>query len=107
MTAARRPGRVLAIGLGVYASAVFAVMWLGFAVALLWQPDLIEDAWQALRSLAPLPQVVAWILFLPIAVGLWAWTSDLPALVLVAVGAGLVVWTLAALGSLARNLRSR
>jgi hypothetical protein len=106
MTTTRRPGRVVAIGLGVYASAVLAVMWLGFGVALLWQPDLPDQAWLALRSLPAVPQVVAWLLFLPAAVGLWAWTSDLPGLVVVAIGAGLIVWSLAAFGSLARTLRT-
>jgi hypothetical protein len=97
---------VAAIGLGVYASAVLAAMWLALAVSLLGQPDLPDQAWQALRSLPAVPQVVAWLLFLPAAVGLWAWASDLPGLVVAAVGAGLIVWTLAAFGSLARTLRT-
>jgi hypothetical protein len=100
-------GRWLQLGLGVYATAVFAVMWVGFALALISQPDSLDEAWQSLRGLPPVPQVAAWILFLPIAVGLWAWTSDLHPAVAAAVVVGLVLWTLAAVSGLIRAVARR
>jgi len=65
------------------------------------------DAWAWLNGLEPIARITAWILFLPIAIGLWAWNARLPAPVFAAVAVGLVAWTLVAVGSLARAVRRR
>ena len=105
MTARSRSAR-LATGLGVYATAVLVVMWVGFAIALVSDPDLLDQAWRSLRELPVVPQVLAWVLLLPAAIGLWAWTADLPTLAGLAVVAGLVGWTLVAVRSFVRSLRA-
>ena len=53
-------------------SAIFTVLWVGFAVGLATGGDLLIDAWAWLTGLEPVAAVDAWILVLPIAVGLWA-----------------------------------
>jgi hypothetical protein len=103
----RTRDRRLQLVLGTYAVAVFALLWVGFAVGLVSGGQAFTDAWAWLNGLEPIARIPAWILFLPIAVGLWAWDAGLPAAVLAAVAVGLVAWTLVAVGSLARAVRRR
>lgn len=86
---------------------VFAVLWVGFALGLIAGGQAFADAWAWLNGLEPVARIAAWVLFLPIAVGLWAWNAALPAPVLAAVALGLVAWTLVAGGSLVRATRRR
>jgi len=104
----RRPvGRALEIALSLYGAAIFTVLWVGFAVGLATGGDLLVDAWAWLTALGPVAAVVAWILFLPIAVGLWAWNAVGSALVTGAVAAGLVAWTVVMASGLVRTFRRR
>jgi hypothetical protein len=99
--------RRLELILAVYAAIVLAIAWAGLAIALTVDPGLPESAWTWLTGTPVAAQVVLWILFLPITVGLWIWTSDVPAVIPLAYGAGLVLWTLTALRSLWRAGRPR
>lgn len=87
--------------------AVFVVLWAGLAYSLLVDPSLPDRVWAWLRGLETIPQAVVWIAILPIAVGLWAWTSSGPPLVVTLVVLGMVAWTLVAVGGLLRVVRSR
>lgn len=99
---ARSPGRlVVAVG----AFGIFVVMWIGFAYALMVDPELLDEAWQWLRELPAPVQVVVWILILPIAVGLWIWESSWSPIVGLLLAAGMVGWTLVAVDGLRRALR--
>jgi hypothetical protein len=106
-TPRRRVGRALEVALGLYAAAVFSVLWIGFAVGLATGGGLLVDAWAWLTGLEPVAAVLAWILLLPIAVGLWAWNAVGSPLVMGAVAVGLVAWTLVAVSGLVRTLRRR
>ncbi len=75
----RTRDRRLQLVLGTYAVAVFALLWVGFAVGLVSGGQAFADAWAWLNGLEPVARIAAWILFLPIAVGLWAWNATLPA----------------------------
>ena len=86
---------------------VFAVLWIGFALGLIAGGQVFADAWAWLDALEPAARIAVWVLFLPIAVGLWAWNAELPAPVFAAVLVGLVAWTLVAVGSLVRAVRRR
>jgi hypothetical protein len=99
--------RRLQVALGTYAVVVFAVLWVGFAVGLVSSGQAFADAWGWLNGLEPVARIAAWILFLPIAIGLWAWNADLPAPAFAAVYAGLVAWTLVAVVGLVRAVRRR
>ena len=103
----RSSNRRLQLVLGTYAVLVFAVLWVGLAVGLIAGGQAFADAWTWLNSLVPVARITAWILFLPIAIGLWAWNAGLPAPVFAAVVVGLIAWTLVAVGSLARAVRRR
>jgi hypothetical protein len=103
----RSIGRLLELGLSLYAAGVFGVFWVGLAVDLSTRTGLIDDAWSWLSTLEPIPAALVWVLVLPIAVGLWAAHADLPPVVAGLVGLGIVLWTITALSSLVRAFRSR
>ncbi len=102
-----RAGRAFEIGLSLYGIAIFTVLWVGFAVGLATGGDLLIDAWAWLTGLAPVAAVIAWIVFLPIAVGLWAWNAVGSSLVIGVVVIGLVAWTLVMASGAVRTFRRR
>lgn len=103
----RRIGRVLELLVGLYGAAIFAVLWIGFAVGLAAGGAVFVEAWAWLTGLEPFAAIVAWVLLLPIAVGLWAWNAVGSPLVTGMILAGLVAWTFLAVAGLARTLRRR
>jgi hypothetical protein len=102
-----RAGRAFEIALSLYGIAIFTVLWVGFAVGLATGGDLLIDAWAWLTGLAPVAAVTAWILLLPIVVGLWAWNAVGSAPVIGAVAVGLVAWTLVMASGALRTFRRR
>lgn len=73
---------------------VFAALWIGFGGLLLRRRSSLDDAWLRLRAL-PLPvQGLAWLLFLPVLVGLAVWRTAWPLVTRLAVIAGLAGWNL-------------
>ncbi len=103
----RTRNQTLQLVLGTWAVLVFAALWVGFALGLVAGDQTFADAWAWLNGLEPLARIAAWILFLPITIGLWAWNAGLPAPLFAIVVAGLVAWTLVAVGSLVRAVRRR
>jgi hypothetical protein len=96
---------VVEIVLSTYAVLVFAILWIGVAIGIADGGRLLTDAWTRLTGLEVVAQVALWILFLPIAVLLWAWNSGLAAPFAWVVALGLLTWTLVALAGLARAFR--
>jgi hypothetical protein len=100
-------GRAVEVGLGLYGAVTFTALWVGLAVGVATGGTLLVDAWAWLTGLEPIRAAAAWILVLPIAVGLWAWNAAGSPLVIGAVLAGLVAWTALAVSGLIRAFRSR
>jgi hypothetical protein len=99
-----RWARWLQIGLSVYATALFAALWIAFVVA---ETTTLDRAWQWLTDL-PLPlEVIAWILVLPAAFWLWLRQANLEPFWEVAAITALLAWTFLALGGLVRGVRQR
>jgi len=101
---AHRPGiadRFFALG----AFAMFVVLWVGFAIALRGDREILDTTWTWLRGLPDPIQVVTWVVFLPMAVGLWIWESTWPPVVSVLLAGGMVAWTLVAVAGLGRAFR--
>jgi hypothetical protein len=96
-------GRAFDVGLSLYGAAVFTVLWGGLLVAVATGGTLLEDAWAWLTGLDTVGAVVAWILLLPIAVGLWAWNEAGSLLVQGVVLVGLTAWTVLVVRGLART----
>jgi hypothetical protein len=90
--------------LSTYAFVVFVILWIGFAVALVVNREWMDLLWDWVRALPSLAEIIVWVIFLPIMVGLWIWESSWAALVRLLAFAGIVVWTLLAVSSFVRPL---
>ena len=88
-----------------YAIAIFVVLWVGFASALIVNREWLDILWYSVRELPLVAEIIVWVLFLPIMVGLWIWESSWPAFVRLLGFAGIVAWTLVAVASLFRSAR--
>jgi ABC-type amino acid transport system permease subunit len=74
--------------------AIFALIWVGFGAALVLSQGSVDQAWQAIRALPLIVQLIVWVLFLPVMVGLWAWETTWPLLVRLLVVIGVAGWNL-------------
>ena len=73
---------------------IFAIVWVAFGAALVLSQGSVDQAWAAIRAL-PLPvQLLVWLLFLPVMIGLWAWEQAWPLLVRLPLVIGIGVWNL-------------
>ena len=73
--------------------AAFTVLWIAFVVALAFSPGTLDDVWHAGRRRALVIQAVAWLLFLPIMIGLWIWERPWPVPIRVVLASALGAWT--------------
>lgn len=76
------------------AFVAFVVLWGAFAVALVFAQGSLDAAWDWIRSLPLMIQLVVWLLFLPVVAGLWVWHTDWSLILRVAAVAGLAIVTL-------------
>ena len=74
--------------------ALFAVVWIAVAVGLVWSAGTVDEAWRAIRALPLVVQAIAWLLFLPVMVGLWVWETSWPFVVRLVLLAGVAGWNL-------------
>ena len=74
--------------------AAFAFVWIAFAAGLIWSQGTVDQAWQSIRDLPLIVQVVVWVLFLPVMVGLWVWETSWPLVVRLIVVIGIAGWNL-------------
>ena len=91
--------------LSTYAIVIFAMLWVGFAIALVVNREWLDLLWNWVQALPSVAEIIVWVLFLPIMVGLWIWESPWPDLVRLLAFAGIVVWTLLAVSSFLRAVR--
>lgn len=75
--------------------AIFALLWVGFAVALVWSQGSLDAAWDWLRGLPLIIQAIVWVLFLPVTLGLWVWETAWPLAIRLVLVAGVAAWNLA------------
>jgi hypothetical protein len=74
--------------------AIFAVMWIAFAVGLIFSHGSVDQAWQTIRGLPLIVQIVVWVLFLPVMIGLWVWETTWPLIVRLVLVVGIGGWNL-------------
>jgi len=91
--------------MSTFAIAIFALLWIGFAIALAVDRTWLDALWNWVRALPTLVEIIVWVVFLPVLVGLWTWESSWPAFVRLLATAGLLGWTLLAVSSFIRALR--
>jgi hypothetical protein len=73
---------------------VFAAAWIVFGAALIFSQGSVDQAWQAIRDLPLVVQVVVWLLFLPVVGGLWIWETSWPLIVRLVLVLGVAGWNL-------------
>jgi len=72
----------------------FLVLWIVVGAGIVWSQGSVDQAWQAIRALPLLLQLVVWLLFLPVMAGVWIWETTWPLLVRIVLVAGLAGWNL-------------
>jgi hypothetical protein len=89
--------------LTIYSLVVFAILWVGLAFTMIVNPALLDQIWNWVRALPLLQEIIAWVLFLPIMVGLWIRESSWPMIFRWLATAGLVGWTLLPVSNLIKG----
>ena len=74
--------------------ALFALMWVAFGVALVGSQGSLDAAWQAVRDLPLIIQIIVWVLFLPVMIGLWIWETSWPLIVRLVLIVSVAGWNL-------------
>jgi hypothetical protein len=73
---------------------IFAGLWAAFGFALVRDRARLDEAWLRIRRL-PLPvQAIAWLLFMPVLVGLVVWRSRWPLTGRLVTIGGVAAWSL-------------
>jgi hypothetical protein len=105
MRASSTWSRTFSRALSIYAIVIFILLWIGFATALVVDRGWLDLLWNWVRALPPVAEIIVWILFLPIIVGLWIWESSWSDLLRLLGSAGIVGWTILAVSSFLRAFR--
>ena len=88
-----------------YSVVILAILWVGFAIALVVNREWLDLIWNWVQALPSVAKIIVWLLFLPGMVGLWIWESSWPDLVRLLAFAGIVGWTLVAVFNFIRAMR--
>ena len=80
--------------INITAFSILTLLWLAFAAALVFNPDLLTTTWQTLRGWSLLVQGVVWLLALPVTIGLWIWQTSWPLVLRLVLVVGLAWVTL-------------
>jgi len=67
--------------LSTYAVVIFTILWIGFVIALVTNHDWLDSIWNWVQALPTVTEIIIWVFFLPIMVGLWIWESSWSTLV--------------------------
>jgi hypothetical protein len=73
---------------------VFATLWAAFAIALVRQPDRVDAVWRRLRSWPLVVQAAAWLLLLPVLLGIVVWRTTWPTVARLVIVGGIALWNL-------------
>jgi hypothetical protein len=76
---------------------VFVGLWGVFYISPLLSSDFLDEVWNQIGTLALPFQVIIWLLFFPLMVGLWIWQATWPVVVRVALITGISWITIGAL----------
>jgi hypothetical protein len=60
----------------IFVFTLFTMLWLAFAAVFLFRRDMLKQTWQSIRRLPLLAQLLLWLLFLPVMLGLWIWQTS-------------------------------
>ncbi len=89
----------------IYANLIFMVLWVGFIIALVANPEWLDVLWNWVQALPMVPKILIWMFLLPIMVGLWVWESPWSIFGHLVGFTGIVAWTLVSVANLFRVFR--
>lgn len=76
----------------IFVFVVFTLLWVAFVVVLLFRREALNQIWQRIRRLPLLVQLLLWLLFLPVMLGLWIWQTSWPLWLRLLLVVGLAWW---------------
>lgn len=76
----------------IFVFTVFTLLWFAFLAALIFKRETLTNIWRSIRKLPLLIQLILWLLFLPVMVGLWIWNTSWPLWLRLVLVAGLAWW---------------
>ena len=76
----------------IFVFILFTLLWLAFIAALIFRREMLKNTWQRIRSLPLLVQLILWLLFLPVMLGLWIWQTSWPLWLRLLLVVGLAWW---------------
>jgi hypothetical protein len=79
--------------ISIIAFTILTLLWLGFGAALLFDRELLPNAWRMFRSQNILLQLFIVLLVLPVVLGLWIWQTRWPVWVRLVLVVGLAWMT--------------
>ena len=88
-----------------YAFLAFAILWVGFAIALIVNPEWLDALWNWVGALPSLFRILAWVFLTPIMTALWIWESSWAVIFRLLGFAGIVGWTALAVSSFLKAWR--
>ena len=91
--------------MSIYANVIFAILWIGFVLALIVNQQWLDNLWNWVQALPSLPRITVWVIFLPVLVGLWIWEASWPILGQLVGFTSIVAWTLLAVSGLIKAFR--
>jgi hypothetical protein len=71
---------------------LFTVLWLVLLAAIALAPAAVDELWASLRRGPLVIQAILWLLFLPIAIGLWIWRRPWAPLIRLTLVVTLAAW---------------
>ena len=88
-----------------YAFIAFAILWVGFVIALILNPAWLDALWDGVGALPSALNILAWVFLTPIMTALWIWESSWSTLVRLLGFAGIAGWTALAVSSFLKAWR--
>lgn len=76
----------------IFVFMLFTLLWLAFAAVLFFERRKLENDWRSIRRMPLLIQLVLWLLFLPVMLGLWIWQTSWPLWLRLGLVTGLAWW---------------
>jgi len=91
--------------LSSYAVLTFVILWVGFAIALIVNPEWLDLLWNWVQALPSVLKILAWVFITPIMAAIWIWESSWPTIVRLLAYTGIVGWTILAVSSFIKAVR--
>ena len=91
--------------LNIYAILTFGILWIGFAIALIVNPEWLDLLWNWVQTLPPAVKILAWVFITPMMAFLWIWQSSWTTILRLLGFAGIIGWTVLAVSNFLKTFR--